>query len=101
MAKWRKKPVIIDAEVYREGMEDGFEQHCVHIQKCLDKSAENCEGVKCAECEVEAEWILKPYIQTLEGKHYITEGDYIVTGIRGERYPCKSDIFLETYESVE
>ena len=39
-----------------------------------------------------------PYINTLEGRHYITPGDYIITGIKGERYPCKPDIFYESYE---
>jgi len=42
-----------------------------------------------------------PYIQTLEGKHYICPGDYIIVGVKGERYPCKPDIFLETYEAVK
>jgi hypothetical protein len=35
-----------------------------------------------------------------KGKHYITNGDYIITGIKGERYPCKPDIFKQTYEKV-
>lgn len=42
-----------------------------------------------------------PYINTLEGKHYITEGDWIITGVKGERYPCKADIFELTYEPAE
>ena len=29
------------------------------------------------------------------------EGDWIITGLRGEQYPCKPDIFEETYEAVE
>jgi hypothetical protein len=28
-------------------------------------------------------------------------GDYIITGVKGERYPCKPDIFEATYEAVE
>lgn len=32
---------------------------------------------------------------------FITEGDYIITGVNNERYPCKSDIFKKTYEKVE
>lgn len=43
----------------------------------------------------------RPYINTLEGKHYISEGDYIITGIKRERYPCKPDIFKATYDKVE
>ncbi len=82
MAKYRKKPVVIEAEVYKPGLEDGF------------------EWVK----EVDGNFVkesYKPYINTLEGKHYISRGDYIITGIAGERYPCKPDIFNKTYEFVE
>jgi len=40
-------------------------------------------------------------IETLEGIHDVTPGDYIITGIKGEKYPCKPDIFEATYERVE
>ena len=39
-------------------------------------------------------------IQTLEGLMTATVGDYIIKGIKGEFYPCKEDIFLETYNKV-
>ncbi|WP_260184703.1 hypothetical protein [Lacticaseibacillus paracasei] len=37
-------------------------------------------------------------IKTLEGKMTISENDYIIKGVHGEFYPCKPDIFEETYE---
>lgn len=40
------------------------------------------------------------WIDTLEAGHRVCPGDYVITGVRGERYPCKEDIFLETYEAV-
>lgn len=40
-------------------------------------------------------------IQTLEGIYCVTPGDWIITGVKGEYYPCKSDIFELTYEKVE
>ena len=40
-------------------------------------------------------------IQTLEGTMHADPGDYIITGVKGERYPCKPDIFEQTYEKVE
>ena len=40
-------------------------------------------------------------IHTLEGDMKADVGDYIITGIHGEKYPCKPDIFEETYEPVE
>lgn len=40
------------------------------------------------------------FIDTLEGGHTVCPGDWIITGVQGERYPCKPDIFQETYEAV-
>lgn len=40
-------------------------------------------------------------IETLEGVMTANPGDWIITGIKGERYPCKPDIFAATYEPVE
>ncbi|MDX5708967.1 hypothetical protein SIK39_16105 [Clostridioides difficile] len=40
-------------------------------------------------------------IQTLEGPLKASIGDWIITGVRGEQYPCKPDIFEKTYEAVD
>lgn len=40
-------------------------------------------------------------VDTLEGRHTGNAGDYLVIGIRGERYPVKGDIFEESYDEVE
>ena len=83
--KYRKKPVVVDAEVYYRGLEDGYGKSCsMTYLGCQDN---------CNDCP-----LYQPYIQTLEGRHYISPGDYIVTGVRGERYPVKPEIFKETYE---
>lgn len=37
-------------------------------------------------------------IQTLEGPLTVSPGDWIITGVNGEHYPCKPDIFSKTYE---
>lgn len=39
-------------------------------------------------------------IPTLEGNMKADKGDYIITGVNGEQYPCKPDIFAKTYEPV-
>lgn len=41
------------------------------------------------------------YIHTLEGTMAANKGDYIIQGVKGELYPCKPDIFEATYEAVE
>lgn len=40
-------------------------------------------------------------IKTLEGTMRAEIGDWIITGVKGERYPCKPEIFRKTYEAVE
>lgn len=40
-------------------------------------------------------------IKTLEGEMSASVGDWVIRGIKGEFYPCKPDIFAETYESAE
>ena len=62
MGKFRKKPVIIEAEEWR--------------------------GPEPLE------------IETLEGTMIANPGDFIITGVNGEKYPCKPDIFWKTYEAV-
>lgn len=96
MVKYKKKPVVIDAEPYRKGLEDGV--LCKSViegqpkrKYCINKNAKNC--FECANTV--------PFIDTLEGRHYISKDDYIVTGIMGERYPVKKEIFEKTYERVE
>lgn len=37
------------------------------------------------------------YIETLEGLMHARPGDWIITGVEGEQYPCKPDIFEKTY----
>lgn len=39
-------------------------------------------------------------IQTLEGTMKASVGDWIITGIKGEQYPCKPDVFKRTYQPV-
>lgn len=41
------------------------------------------------------------WCETLEGGHVVSPGDWIITGVKGERYPCKPDIFDLTYENAE
>ena len=41
------------------------------------------------------------FIETLEGRMRADVGDFIITGVAGEQYPCKPDIFHETYERVD
>lgn len=70
--KYRKKPVVIKAEQWFPGTK--------------------VDGVY--------EVFNVGYIDTLEGTLSGKPGDYVITGVKGEKYFCREDIFLETYEVV-
>jgi len=55
-------------------------------------------GRSCDECHHDID--IHGTIKTLEGKHIVCPGDWIITGIKGEKYPCKPDIFEATYEKI-
>jgi len=82
MAKYRKKPIVIDATQWL-GWKEG--PHNLGILKPSRPGVSPSEG----------------WIDTSEGGHIVTPGDWIVAGIKSERYPCKPDIFEATYELVD
>lgn len=84
--KYQKKPVIVEAVQYT-----GTNESAREIERFVnDYSTLNYDEVA-----------NKYYVKTLEGQLYVDIGDYIIKGIKGEFYPCKPDIFKETYERVE
>lgn len=81
--KYRKKPVEIEA--FRWGYDNEPEWF-----------KEN--GWQYVIVEVDEENLGHVFIDTLEGTMRAECGDYIIRGVKGELYPCKPDIFKETYE---
>lgn len=77
--KYRKKPVVVEAVRFTtvESLKKAFPD----IVICIGFLKRG--GI---------------YIQTLEGRMEVSEWDYIIKGIKGEYYPCKPDIFEESYE---
>ena len=82
MAKYRKKPVVIEAIQF-----DGNNHR--EISEFLGWGIPAQDGV-CSGFPIE----------TLEGTMIARAGDYIIRGVNGEFYPCKPDIFAQTYEEV-
>ena len=87
MAKYRKKPVVIEAFQYPrlDSHEDGF-----------DAFLEWTDEVGFTEYVTEKNGTLS--IKTLEGWMTAQPGDWIIKGVKGEFYPCKPDIFAATYQ---
>jgi hypothetical protein len=91
MAKYRKRPVIVEAEQWFPGKEiEGVEI----VQR---------EGVISGKGHGEMRFPQAPkaIIRTLEGEMEVSPGDWVIVGVENERYPCKDSIFKATYEPAE
>jgi len=113
VSKFRKKPVVIEATQWHEngdhpldgvGMEapDGNGGVYERIEGLVVRSFRRPDvpGVSlCDHCHTQMHH--HGWIDTLEGGHIVCPGDWIITGVKGERYPCKPDIFEATYEAVD
>ncbi len=121
MAKFRKKPVVVEATEWNKNgdhPEDyanekvGFENGETRTWAGAECKANGWEGQvvryfrrpdvpgdkPCEHCGLTMH--VHGWIDTMEGGHIVCPGDWIITGVQGERYPCKPDIFVATYEPV-
>jgi hypothetical protein len=88
--KFRKKPVIVEAmRIPQPGYE--FREQGAKIEAWLRSAG--------CEYSIRPDAVLR--IHTLEGVMEGRPGDWIICGVQGEFYPCKADIFEQTYEAVE
>jgi hypothetical protein len=110
MTQYRKKPVVIEATQWFKngdhpldaitvinGGEDGpfdSEGKVVRYFRHPDVGGETA----CKHCSERMH--VHGWIDTLEGGHIVCPGDWIITGVKGENYPCKPDVFAATYDAV-
>jgi len=102
MAKYRKKPVVIEAIQLKEtnisevlsfmGQKVRLQpfQEQMRLEQYKDSVVENGMNIHTLEDGSDA-----------RAKHVASIGDWIIKGIKGEFYPCKPDIFTATYEEVK
>jgi hypothetical protein len=88
MAKYRKKPVVIEAVQYT-GKNSGEIAEFMNTPIRTKTSPE------------EGNPLGKIAIETLEGDMTVSEYDWVIKGVNGEYYPCKPEIFELTYEIVK
>lgn len=102
MPKFRKKPVVIEAfQVHspimtltdRINTPDWFRKELETEGGCVFAELTGTTGQTGARMDI--------FIRTLEGDMLVSKGDYIIKGVAGEIYPCKADIFEQSYEPVE
>jgi hypothetical protein len=116
MTLYRKKPVVIEAsQWFKNG------DHPEDAAFCSGSASDGTEGARelyeregkvvryfrhpdisgeklCRHCGKRMH--VHGWIDTSEGGHIVCPGDWIITGVVGEKYPCKPDIFEQTYEKV-
>lgn len=85
MAKFRKKPVVIEAVQWSGLNEDEVCEFMSHSGYQISTYGDAPQL----------------HIWTLEGTHLANFGDWIIKGIKVEFYPCKPDIFYATYEPAD
>lgn len=92
MAKFIKKPVAIQAYQWSEVSQykEGVERDVDYYRTPDLDGNDTCKH--CADIMHNHGWI-----DTLEGGHIVCPKDWVITGIHGEKYPCKPDIFKKTY----
>lgn len=105
MAKYRKKPVVIEAVQLRW---DTWGEMCefADVGLLIDGKPEGChvdkDNAVCASQDDDGSpYFLGLHIPTLEGLMLAVQGDWVIRGVKGELYPCKPDIFEATYEAVD
>lgn len=97
MPMYKKKPVIVEA---KQLIDD--DRTLVEIEEWI--TGEDLSTLHGVAVSTIRSWIREHGgypINTLEGKMIASFGDYIIKGVQGEFYPCKPDIFHQTYELVE
>jgi hypothetical protein len=91
MPTFRKKPVVIEASQWNGwGDHHAVTAYLDHHEERPDRPCEKCGKPICSH----------GWVYTLESGHIVCPGDWIITGVQGENYPCKPDIFEATYEKV-
>ena len=111
--KFRKKPVVVDATQWFENGDHPEDDVYRRFEDTGAKPVKPREGAvvgyyRVSECDGQDTCrhcgrIMHDHgwIDTLEGGHIVCPSDWIITGVKGELYPCKPDIFDATYEVVE
>lgn len=96
--KFRKRPVVIEAITFEELVAHGVRTRGLPGHNMVDGVPWSFEYKGQPITHETNDCYLIP---TLEGTMRFERGDMLITGVKGEIYPCKADIFAATYEPVE
>jgi hypothetical protein len=93
MPKYRRKPIAVEAKQWFEvaSYVEGQVRDVDYYRRPECDRQDECKH--CGRIMHDHGWI-----DTLEGGHIVCPGDWIITSVKGEKYPCKPDIFKQTYD---
>ena len=89
--KYIKKPIPIEAQQWHRYGDVEEVDHYRHPKGNGHRYCTVCGG----------QMMFHGWIKTLEGGYRVCPTDWVITGVKGEKYPCKDDVFQETYEEVK
>lgn len=100
MAKFRKKPVVIDAQQWWPPGDTRHDPSMLSDRKgnAVDPPDFRQPGDLYQFSKITGMGDDAFFIKTLEGSLKVSPGDWIITSVAGEKYPCKPEIFAQTYE---
>lgn len=96
--RYTKQPVTIEA-IQWDGTEPGSEPIIEWVKTHGGTAA--FDRIPVAASRYNTQYDLRIYINTLEGPMTANPGDYIIRGVKNEFYPCKPEIFAETYRPAD
>ena len=107
MAKYRKKPIVIETTQWFKNGDHPKDGDCAKLKDLVEPEGKIVRRYNnpigdgnefCQHCNNAMH--IHGWIDTLEGGHIVCPKDWVIMGVKGEFYPCKPDIFAATYEKV-
>lgn len=100
MPKFRKKPVVIEARQVKYYYDDATKEYDLGNIHEISNWINDIDPRFNPHVEFDPSGEVVFVIATLEGNHYAASGDWIIRGVQDEFYPCKPDIFEQTYDPI-
>ena len=97
-SRFRKRPVVVEAMRWDGSVEEATVVIDWIIATGTRSATYRCDGPDGCPGTVGAHYVA---VETLEGTMLASPGDWIIRGVQGEHYPCKPDIFEQTYEPAD
>lgn len=97
--RYKKKPIVVEAVQFINCYVRAIEECFNEVPKWLHEAFEEQVIYRIPRIDIESQSFLR--ISTIEGNMDLTQGNWLIKGVKGELYPCNDEIFRMTYEEVK